>query len=298
MSAPGAVFDTYLEKDFFPDAPLALYAGVHTLDGAVPLHGHDFLEIAVVSGGSGQHRTVHGIHPVSGGDVFVLRPGAWHEFVQCEQLMVSNACISVTALADDISFLRNVPALHHLLWAGPIAPGRHGLIARHVAPERAAQAAEEIAMLEEQLAARANTVLMLGRLLAVLGNLIEDFDYQPRRFAKQPAAVVIVRELLHSAPAHPWRLNDLARRVNLDPAYLSRLFRQAIGVPPMGYLARIRAERAAQLLARSDAQVADIGAQVGWPDPAHFSRRFRALHGITPNEYRNRCQQQVTRIYR
>ncbi|MQA92899.1 MAG: AraC family transcriptional regulator, partial [Gemmatimonas sp.] len=43
-------------------------------------------------------------------------------------------------------------------------------------------------------------------------------------------------------PERPWQLGDLARSANLDPAYLSRLFRRDVGLAPMAYLARIRAE--------------------------------------------------------
>ena len=93
---------------------------------------------------------------------------------------------------------------------------------------------------------------------------------------------------LEAAPAEPWRLADLARAVNLDPAYLGRLFAQCTGSTPMGFLARLRAERAAALLVNSALPAARVGAAVGWDDPTYFARRFRTLVGLTPTEYRRR----------
>src|SRR5439155_11704453 len=93
---------------------------------------------------------------------------------------------------------------------------------------------------------------------------------------------------LEATPAEQWRLDDLARAVNLDPAYLGRLFRQDTGLTPMAFLSRVRAERAAALLAQTALPAAQVGATVGWPDPTYFARRFRTLVGLTPTEYRRR----------
>jgi AraC family L-rhamnose operon transcriptional activator RhaR len=82
----------------------------------------------------------------------------------------------------------------------------------------------------------------------------------------------------------------LAEAVNLDPAYLSRLFRRHTGLSPLGFLARLRAERAATLLAHSDLPAARVGAAVGWDDPTYFARRFRSLVGSTPTQYRTRTR--------
>ena len=44
---------------------------------------------------------------------------------------------------------------------------------------------------------------------------------------------------------------------------------------------------AKRLLAHSDAQVALVGAQLGFEDPAYFSRCFKKHTGRTPVEFRN-----------
>lgn len=60
-----------------------------------------------------------------------------------------------------------------------------------------------------------------------------------------PRAVRKAAEALEWAPARPWKRDDLSREVDCSIACLTRQFTEAMGVPPMAYLRRIRAERAA-----------------------------------------------------
>jgi AraC family L-rhamnose operon transcriptional activator RhaR len=125
-------------------------------------------------------------------------------------------------------------------------------------------------------------------LVTVLGILADGrIGDQPQEQVVHPAVAATVARL-EGAIAEAWSLDDLAKAVSLDPAYLSRLFRRHTGLSPFAFLARQRAERAAVLLARTDLPAARVGAAVGWPDPTYFARRFRSLVGSTPTEYRNR----------
>ena len=73
--------------------------------------------------------------------------------------------------------------------------------------------------------------------------------------------------LLEAAPERHWTLTELADELHLAPGYLVRLFKAGTGLPPMAYLARLRAETAAALLLHTDQPVTAIGRAVGWPDP-------------------------------
>ncbi|MDQ3703390.1 MAG: AraC family transcriptional regulator, partial [Chloroflexota bacterium] len=86
--------------------------------------------------------------------------------------------------------------------------------------------------------------------------------------------------------AEPLTLTDLARTVDLHPAYLSSVFRQAVGVPPLRYLGRFRLERARDLLVSTDLPIGAIAARTGFADPKYLDRVFRAAEGITPTAYR------------
>ncbi|GAA3929678.1 hypothetical protein GCM10023085_08800 [Actinomadura viridis] len=276
---------TLHEQALFADGPI--WGGVHHLSAGIEPHTHDFLEIAVIGPGGGTHVTGRGERPLRHGDAIVLRPGAWHAFRDCSGLTVANCCLSAQALRDEVY---RTPMLRRLLWTEPVSSGAQGVAVTPMDPADADEAIAQIARLERDLAAaRPRPGRLLGRLVTVLGILAD--AGAPGRDASVPVphpAVAATMARLEAAPADPWRLDDLARAVNLDPAYLGRLFVQCAGLTPMGFLARLRAERAATLLARSALPVARVGAAVGWDDPTYFARRFKSLVGLTPSEYRRR----------
>ncbi|HWD83842.1 MAG TPA: AraC family transcriptional regulator [Kribbella sp.] len=106
------------------------------------------------------------------------------------------------------------------------------------------------------------------------------------RAAVHPAVQHAMR-VLEADPGEAWTLERLSTRVNLAPGYLIRLFGKSVGMSPMAYLNRIRAERAAGLLIETELPVAAIGAAVGWHDPSHATRRFRSTFGLSPSQYRS-----------
>lgn len=277
---------TLHEHVLFAGGPVM--AGVHRLDLDVEPHAHDFLEIAVIGGGQGRHVTSQGELPLVRGQVIVLRPGAWHGFRDCAGLRVANCCVSAQALGAELAALHGIPMLRRMLWTDPVAAGTHGVAVTTVDPAAAEEAVAEIGLLHRDLEAdRDRPGRVLGRLVTVLGILADGRDYgrEPAEPAVHPAVAATMARL-EAAPADPWRLDDLAGAVNLDPAYLSRLFGRYVGLSPLGFLARLRAERAATLLAHSTLPVSRVGAAVGWDDPTYFARRFRTLVGLTPTEYR------------
>ena len=99
-------------------------------------------------------------------------------------------------------------------------------------------------------------------------------------------AVGQAMRMLEGRLAHRWTLTELADQLHLAPGYLVRLFKSATGLPPMAYLARLRAEHAAALLLHSDEPVTCIGRAVGWPDQNYFARRFKAHYGLSATTYR------------
>ena len=60
----------------------------------------------------------------------------------------------------------------------------------------------------------------------------------------------LAARLLAEAPQRDWRLRDLAALVHLSASQLGRAFTQRFGMPPMRYLAHIRAHRLAHLWSR------------------------------------------------
>ena len=71
-----------------------------------------------------------------------------------------------------------------------------------------------------------------------------------------------------------------------NPSYLSRLFKQSTGQNLTETIARLRLERAQELLMDRKLKIADITAAVGFDSQHYFSRFFKKHTGVTPQEYR------------
>ncbi|MGN1128623.1 MAG: helix-turn-helix domain-containing protein [Candidatus Flemingiibacterium sp.] len=83
---------------------------------------------------------------------------------------------------------------------------------------------------------------------------------------------------------------ELAERLNLEPSYFARIFRQRTGVSPMKWLSELRLSRAAQLLLSTDLMISEIALSVGFTDPLYFTRRFSLKYKVSPSEYRSAHQ--------
>lgn len=260
-----------------PSVPVA----AETLDPvyAVAPHGHDFLEIAVVERGTATHVSAGGQRRLRPGSVLVIRPGAWHGYRDCRGLAVHNVYVGAEVFQRELSWVREDPRLGPLLWPEPDDNDRYlGAAARD-------RLRGWISALQGTERAPA---WWLGHLLLVVNEIADSrrADLPLDQRSSTHRAVLHAAALLEDDVARPWLLADLATEVNLAPAYLVRLFRKQVGLAPLAYLARLRAERAAGMLLETDLTVAAIGGRVGWSDPNYMSRRFRACFGVSPRDYR------------
>lgn len=83
-------------------------------------------------------------------------------------------------------------------------------------------------------------------------------------------------------------LVSVADKVFLNPVYLSRLFKQHLGLNFSEYLTSIRIEKAKQLLQQGEYQIHEISEKTGYRNSKYFSRVFRQITDCSPSEYRRK----------
>ncbi|MDE5586238.1 MAG: AraC family transcriptional regulator [Muribaculaceae bacterium] len=81
-------------------------------------------------------------------------------------------------------------------------------------------------------------------------------------------------------------LSMLSEYTGFSASYLSALFRQKTGHPPLAFFNILKIKQACRLLTESNMKVNSICHKVGIQDPFYFSRLFTKLMGISPSEYR------------
>ncbi len=92
--------------------------------------------------------------------------------------------------------------------------------------------------------------------------------------------------LLHDRPGEQWTLASLAAEVHVSRATLARRFTDAVGEPPLSYLARWRMHLAAERLKHGSETVEEIARQVGYASEYAFNRAFARHRGQPPGRYR------------
>ncbi len=279
-----------LRGDVLGGRALAVAADRLTLTQDTRAHSHDFLEIAVIEAGSAWHRTSMGRQRLVRGDAVVLRPGEWHAYEDSAGLRVANCYVGTEVFARELSWTRGDPALRRLVWPRDHSSGRIGRLSVHLPAVGLGGVVGGVqAMIDDGRVPAPSRAHLVGELLGVLAHVADAVPAAPESvFASTRPAVVRSTELLEESPALAWSMGGLARAVHLSPSHLGRLFTEDIGISPMRYLTRLRAEWAAALLVETDLQVSIVAAQVGWHDPNLLARRFRAEFGLSPTQYRLR----------
>lgn len=80
-------------------------------------------------------------------------------------------------------------------------------------------------------------------------------------------------------------VGDLAQRLEVSQEYLTRTFRDHVGMTPGKYLNQIRVEHAKLLLQRGDHSIAFVADACGFSNGNYFARVFREHVGVTPSVY-------------
>lgn len=95
-----------------------------------------------------------------------------------------------------------------------------------------------------------------------------------------------VRMYIQNHIAEKIKVEELADLIFVSKSYLSRIFKNQIGVSLMEYLRMIRIEQAKSMLVSSDFSIEEIAASVGYNCPKHFYKAFNQCTKMSPSKYK------------
>jgi len=81
-------------------------------------------------------------------------------------------------------------------------------------------------------------------------------------------------------------IKSVARELDMNAAYLGRLFKAKCGASLKDYIARERMETAKRLLRETDWKVYEIARRVGYLEVDMFYKRFKLYTGVSANRFR------------
>jgi AraC family transcriptional regulator, regulatory protein of adaptative response / methylphosphotriester-DNA alkyltransferase methyltransferase len=94
------------------------------------------------------------------------------------------------------------------------------------------------------------------------------------------------QEIIRSEYPSDLELDDVARRLATSRRQLQRSFAEIGNTSFRSYVAKVRMQRALELLQDGALPVRDVASSVGYRQPAQFAKTFRRHHGAPPSSFR------------
>ena len=116
-------------------------------------------------------------------------------------------------------------------------------------------------------------------------------DYTNRMLQRKKQAVASKQvsaaiDYIHTHLLERITVETLSKSVGVSSTFLSRIFKQELGVSVSEYIRRRKIDAAKNLLSFSDHSLVDIAAMLSYSSQSHFIQQFRSQVGVTPKAYR------------
>lgn len=248
----------------------------------VPTHGHEFLELTYITAGKVLH-TLDGQEQMLGtGDYFIVDYGSRHSYRAIGETGYGNIdCLFLPELLDPS--LKGTVSLRIVL--------DHYLL--HYNIRALTQNPAHMAFHDED-----------GRILELLGRMRQESEGQAPGYTELLRCYLVeillltMRRLDDASSAAAGNdicgflaayvrdhymeqisLQELAGRLNYSVSYISRIFKNGMGMSFMSYLQNYRVAEGCRLLASSDRTMEEVAAMVGYRDAKFFASLIRRFRG-------------------
>lgn len=280
-----ASFFTDQQVHLQPDLPFQIEKA-RQMD-QVPLHAHQFLEIAFVAGGSALHHHIglDGKSRTGGliqGDLFSVLPGEKHRYDACGSMVLYNIYLKPEWLVGNQN-LAVLPGYPQLFAARESVPRKN----IHLSPAVRTVAAQNLerSISECRLRQPGYRTIAVARFLEFLITAMR-FESDHYELGENSFGVLKSISMMEEAPERHFTLETLAAASSMSVPSYTKKFRQATGVSPMEYLLNIRLLQVRHYLATTDLSIGEIAGRCGFCTPNYLIKIFRRQLGITPVQYR------------
>ena len=121
-----------------------------------------------------------------------------------------------------------------------------------------------------------------NKLTKVFGQILEELQAN----STDRKAIKIAKNYIEQNYDRRIRLEDVAEKVFLTPAYLGILFKQETGQNFSDYLITVRLDKAKEMLKDIRLNINEISEKVGYKDIRYFSKLFKSIVGVKPTQFR------------
>jgi AraC-like DNA-binding protein len=255
-------------------------------------HSHSFFELFFVEEGEGWYAMGDRKVWAKPGDLFLIAPGEIHDpsgLDRATKWVVGFEAEALNPAYTDADIFLMLPnqLLESFLSVNNLE-SKHFYIP---APKRS-RWISQMKQLKNELCDRGfgfteATRALLMLLLIETARLVETEPIEFKKPTNQYRPIVNkVLRFIEANFQNSIGLQEVAKEVNLSPAYLTDTIRRETGKTVLSWIVERRMTEARRLLAETDRSVHQIAEAVGYFDPSYFIRLFRRLNGTTPQAWR------------
>lgn len=259
---------------------------------SVPLHRHDFTELAIIVQGAALHKTFTETVRLKVGDAIVCARGTSHGFYQPQNLKVINLYFIDEWLTGVVPTLLEEKSFGRLFLPSYASKtcNQEPVIVRLSDRSRRHIAAETRDIELELMETAPDSLCLRLSLLKVLAVICKDYraQYKTSPHGVYRHEIIKAFEMIDSSIVQgmPTDIASIAKRVGLSTDHFTRVFARAVDLNPCEYAAQRRVELAAAALLNTDKSVTEIALDLGYYDAAHFSHHFLRYKRVSPKSFR------------
>ena len=294
---------TTFKGDSFFSHDLLLFVNLADEDFNVPLHNHDFLEIAYVAEGSGFHHIDGQVEKVRKGDLYIIPVGVPHVFRPTaadparHPLAVYN-CVIAPRLLERLDPFVADRALAAFIQSLPLGGPRHyAMQDAEETPDRLFMTLHREFSLPRAGSADILHTSLLQLLIAVYRqagagtNAAATADRpasagHPLPVGADKAPFLRLLMQLDRRREEDFTLAELARASGYSERHLQRLFKRHTGQSFRRYRQARRIGYSCEWLKHTGLKIEEIAEKAGYKDSDSFTSAFKRCMGLAPHEYR------------
>lgn len=249
------------------------------------MHHHDFDELVVIQSGSGIHRTDTMDTPVSAGDVFFIRKGENHMYINSRQLKIVNVMFDSSTLDINWEQLNNISGYKALFETEPKFRKKTGFRGKLTINS---DLLNEVHIILQKIQREMNSrqsgwyqmsLTLLQELLIILARSYSSTEIKESRKMMRLSRMV---QFIEKNYASELTRDQIIASGNVSNAVGTRIFRELLGKTPIGYLNSVRLNHAIERLKNGSESIADVARLCGFKDSNYFSSSFRKATGFSP----------------
>lgn len=241
------------------------------------LHRHSFFQIICFRDGEGRFFLDGGEYPLSAGMVFLIKPGQIHGL---------RASSLVRTL--DIKFKIGDAGLKRRLLAARSFITKEGRLPSLV--EQIRREGEHRGLFFRELCDVYLLEFLIGYLResAGISDMPKTADESVLPVSRADGFTGRAIEFIRRHYAEDLTGECIAKSLGVSDRYLRQRFKEAVGMPPIHYLARYRVEKAKDRIQYSGDPLKVIAETTGFKSIHHFNHVFAEIVGDTPGAWRRR----------